>query len=176
MLVTASQMVELLQLKPHPEGGFFRETYCATTMVATPRGERPAGTAILFLVTDESVSKLHRLPGDELWAFQGGLPLELMTIAPDGSVTLRVLGSPQESLMPGSELKRSDSLLQAMVAAGSWQGARLVGGPHLPAERAWALVGCFCAPGFDISDLELGDRETLTAVYPEHAEIISTLT
>ena len=62
------------------------------------------------------------------------------------------------------------------MPAGSWQGARLAGGPHLPAELAWALVSCVVTPGFDFADFELGDRETLLAAHPEHAALILALT
>jgi hypothetical protein len=68
-----------------------------------------------------------------------------------------------------------DWLTQALVPAGSWQGARLAGGPHLPAERAWALVSCVVTPGFDFADFELGERSALLAEFPEHSESIREL-
>jgi len=67
-------------------------------------------------------------------------------------------------------------LPQAVAPAGSWQGARLAGGPHLPADRAWALVSCVVAPGFDFADFELGERDALLAAYPQHADLIRDLT
>jgi len=166
MRPTAAQMAAALGLEPHAEGGFYLETYRAAHTLRTPRGERPAATAILFLVTAESASRLHRLTSDELWVYQGGLPLELVTIAPGGELHRRVLGDLEgEALLP-----------QALVPAGSWQGARLAGGPHLPAELAWALVSCVVTPGFDFADFELGDREALVAEHPEHAALILALT
>ena len=171
MRPTAAQMAASLGLEPHPEGGFFLETYRAAQTLPTPRGERPASTAILFLVTAESVSRLHRLAGDELWVFQGGLPLELVTIAPDGVLQRRVLGDLEEivrSRARGDEPAARfpdglpegsrDWLVQALVPAGSWQGARLAGGPHLPAQYAWALVSCIVTPGFVFDDFELGEQ------------------
>lgn len=163
MRPTAAQMAASLGLEPHPEGGYYLETYRAAQTLRTPRGERPACTAIIFLVTEGSVSRLHRLSSDELWVYQGGLPLELVTIAPDGVLQRRVLGS-------------LDSLTQALVPAGSWQGARLAGGPHLPADHAWALVSCVVTPGFDFADFEMGDRAALLAAHPAHAELIRELT
>jgi predicted cupin superfamily sugar epimerase len=166
MRPTAEQMAVSLGLAPHPEGGYYLETYRAEQTLLTPRGERPASTAILFLITEGSVSHLHRLSSDELWVFQGGLPLEIVTIAPDGELRRRVLGDLEgEGLLP-----------QALVPAGSWQGARLAGGPHLPADRAWALVSCVVTPGFDFADFELGDREALVASHPRHADVIRALT
>jgi len=166
MRPTAAQMAASLGLEPHPEGGYYLETYRAAQTLQTPRGERPASTAIVFLVTAESVSRLHRLTSDELWVYQGGLPLEIVTIAPDGGLERRALGDLQgEGLLP-----------QALVPAGSWQGARLAGGPHLPARYAWALVSCVVSPGFDFADFEVGERAALLAEYPQHGEIIDQLT
>ena len=186
-------MAASLGLAPHPEGGYYRETYRAAQTLVTPRGERPASTAIVFLITAESVSRLHRLASDELWVYQGGLPLELVTIAPDGGLGRRLLGDPVEigrrgdrAHLPAEDVpagapagppEGSQALLsQALVPAGSWQGARLAGGPHLPADRAWALVSCVVTPGFDFEDFELGDREALLASFPQHAGLVRELT
>ena len=165
----ARELAATLGLEPHPEGGFFLETYRAGETVATPRGDRPLSTAILFLVTAEAISRLHRLASDELWVFQGGLPLELVTIERDGTARSRVLGESEE---------RADEqrLPQALVPAGSWQGARLAGGPHLPADYAWALVSCIVTPGFTDEDFELGEPDALLAEHPRHAELIRDFT
>ncbi len=185
MRPTAAELVATLGLEPHPEGGYFRETFRAVQTTPTPRGERPAATAIIFLVTEDSVSRLHRLAGDELWIRQAGLPLELATIAPDGELRRRVLADPSEA---GGASRGGASpegaaagdpagmLPQALVPAGSWQGARLAGGPHLPADRAWALVSCVVTPGFDFADFELGDRDALLAEFPRHGDLIRDLT
>ena len=181
-------MAASLGLAPHPEGGYFLETYRSAQTLVTPRGERSASTAIFFLVTADSVSRLHRLTSDELWVYQGGLPLELTTIAPDGALEVRVLGDleeivrsrdhatpPAEDFPVGLPEGSLSWLSQALVPAGSWQGARLAGGPHLPAEYAWALVSCIVTPGFDYADFEIGEREALLAAYPEHGEVIRAL-
>ena len=182
-----------LGLQPHPEGGYYRETYRAAQTLVTPRGERPASTAIIFLITAESMSRLHRLASDELWVYQGGLPLELVTIAPDGGLGRHLLGDPVEigrrgdrAHLPAEDVPAGAPagppegpqalLSQALVPAGSWQGARLAGGPHLPADRAWALVSCVVTPGFDFGDFELGDREALLASFPQHGGLVCELT
>jgi uncharacterized protein len=185
---TAAQMAVSLGLQPHPEGGFYLETYRAAETLATPRGERPASTAIVFLVTAASVSRLHRLASDELWIYQGGLPLELVTISPSGELACRVLGDlgeivrardhvvePTEDFPVGLPDGALEWRAQALVPAGSWQGARLAGGPHLPADYAWALVSCVVTPGFDFADFEMGEREKLLTAYPQHAEVIGAL-
>jgi len=189
-------MAASLGLEPHPEGGYYRETYRSEQTLRTPRGERPASTAIVFLITAESVSRLHRLASDELWVYQGGLPLELVTIATGGELERRVLGEPVErgrsrghGHLPDEALpagppegsagppEGSPGLLsQALVRADSWQGARLAGGPHLLADNAWALVSCVVTPGFDFEDFELGDREALLASFPQHAGLVRELT
>ena len=74
------------------------------------------------------------------------------------------------------DLEGEGLLPQALVPAGSWQGARLAGGPHLPDRRAWALVSCVVTPGFDFADFEVGERAALFAEYPQHGEIIAQLT
>lgn len=189
MRPTAAHVADSLGLEPHPEGGYYLETYRAAQALQTPRGERPACTAIIFLVTEDSASRLHRLSSDELWVYQGGLPLELVTIAPDGELERRVLGDlaeiapryegdrePAGDVSPRLPQGSHDWLAQALVPAGSWQGARLAGGPHLPAGHAWALVSCVVTPGFDFEDFEMGERDALLAVHPEHAELIRELT
>jgi uncharacterized protein len=181
-------MAASLGLEPHPEGGFYLETYRAERTLSTPVGERPASTAILFLITAESVSKLHRLRSDELWIYQSGLPLELVTISPEGALETRVLGDleeitrsrdhgapPTDEFPVGLPAGVQEWLPQALVPAGSWQGARLAGGPHLPADYAWALVSCVVTPGFDFADFEMGEREALLAGFPQHAEVIGEL-
>jgi predicted cupin superfamily sugar epimerase len=172
MRPTATELAATLGLAPHPEGGFFRETYRAAETLQTPRGERAASTAILFLVTAAAISRLHRLSSDELWVYQGGLPLELVTLSPGGLETRR-LGVPEGGTQEGGG---AEATPQALVPAGSWQGARLAGGPHLPASRAWALVSCIVSPGFEYDDFELGERDALLAAYPEHAEIVAAFT
>jgi len=191
MRPTAAEMAATLGLRPHPEGGFFLETYRSAEAIATSRGERAAATGILFLVTADSHSRLHRLTSDELWVFQGGLPLELATLAPDGGVVRQVLGAVEGPVagerVPGAPASAEPTSAeptsaeagcspQALVPAGSWQGARLAGGPHLPASRAWALVTCIVSPGFDYADFELGAREKLLADYPAHADLIRSFT
>jgi predicted cupin superfamily sugar epimerase len=187
MRPTAAELAATLGLEPHPEGGFFRETYRAAETVVTPRGERAASTAILFLVTAAAISHLHRLSSDELWVFQGGQPLELVTLAPGGELETRVLGDLEESARtpaggrdetdPASATEAGPAWLpQALAPAGSWQGARLAGGPHLPASRAWALVSCIVSPGFEDEDFELGERDALLVAYPKHAEIVTAFT
>ena len=149
--MTAAELARDLSLVPHPEGGFYRETYRSPLMVPTPRGPRAASTAILFLLTAESFSALHRIASDELWHFHAGDTLEIVR-----------LGAPSILLGGGRP--------QAMVPAGEWFGARLAPG------GAWALCGCTVAPGFDFADFEMGERAALTRNFPSEAALIAEMT
>lgn len=161
-------MAAVLGLEAHPEGGFFKETYRAATCIETSRGERAAATAILFLVTAASPSRLHRLASDELWVFQGGVPLELVRLSVFGESSV-VLGDPAGA---GGAARQP----QALVHAGVWQGARVAGARRSPAERAWSLVACIVTPGFDYDDFELGRREELLGLFPEWRALVEALT
>lgn len=132
-----SRVVDDWGLEPHPEGGFYRETYRAQ-MKLTPYswpGERSLATAILYLLPAGQRSARHRVRGDELWLWQGGAAMEL-TVG-------------EERNLVGPERAAGHSL-QVLVPAGAWQSAT-------PAEGAepWSLVACVVAPGFDFADFEL---------------------
>ena len=188
MRPTAAELAHTLGLAPHPEGGFFRETYRGVEVVETPRGRRAACTTILFLVTAAAVSRLHRLSSDEIWVFQGGLPLELVTLAPGGELRRALLGDAAEpdwreaqKAAPPQAAAPKDAPPQALepqalAPAGHWQGARLAGGVRLPVERAWCLVSCVVTPGFEYEDFEMGERAALLAAYPRHAALVRALT
>ena len=133
-----------LNLSPHPEGGYFLETYRSSTTVSTPAGPRSASTAILFLVTPENVSRMHRINSDEIWHFYRGSPLTVVEVQEDGSVRTTLL---------------SQTNSQYVVRSGTWFGS-YTSGPE------YSLVGCTVAPGFDFADFELGSREALLAACP----------
>jgi len=168
MRPTAAEIVATLGLEPHPEGGYYRETYRAPACVETARGARAAATAILFLVTVAEPSRLHRLAGDELWVYQGGLPLELVRLSVFGETSV-LLGDPAG----GAAAARQP---QALVHAGVWQGARVAGARRSAAERAWSLVTCVVTPGFDPADFELGRRDELRRLFPEQRALVDALT
>lgn len=165
-VITLVDVVAALDLEPHPEGGYFRETYRAGEQVVTARGPRTASTAILFLIGLGHPSRFHRLASDELWLFHGGARLELCTLLPDASAETVVLGG--AGLVVGSESVTP----QAIVPAGAWQAARV-----LPTEGVdWSLVSCVATPGFDYADFELAARESLLVTWPDQAELIGALT
>jgi predicted cupin superfamily sugar epimerase len=159
--------VEALGLEPHPEGGFFRETYRAPLVL--PReaigegfgGARACSTAIYFLITAGNFSALHRIASDEAWHFHAGGALEIVTIAEDGT---------RHDLHLGLDVARGERP-QHVVPAGAWFGSRL---RH--DDDGYALVSCTVAPGFDFADFELATRDALVARFPQHAGIIGALT
>lgn len=169
MRPAADEIVATLGLEPHPEGGFYRETYRAAVCVDTARGPRSAATAILFLVTADAPSRLHRLASDELWVFQGGLPLELVRLSVFGETSV-VLAE------PGGARGAAPRQPQALVHAGVWQGARVAGARGSPAGRAWSLVSCIVTPGFDRADFELGRRDELLGLFPGQRALVEALT
>jgi predicted cupin superfamily sugar epimerase len=166
-MVTSVEIVAALGLVPHPEGGFFRETFRAEAEVATPRGPRSAATAILFLVTAGRPSRFHRLLSDELWCFHAGAPLELVTLLPDGSA--------ETVLLSGERLGAAvaEPSPQAIVEAGVWQAARVI---EAGEGEDWSLVSCVVTPGFDYADFELGDPDSLAFAYPDRADEVAALT
>jgi hypothetical protein len=158
---SVEQIIERLALLPHPEGGFFRETYRAAALVPTDRGPRAASTTIYFLVTPGNFSALHRIQSDEGWHFYAGDALEITEIS---------AGETPRVTRLGPDLAAGEAP-QHVVPAGVWFGSRVAAGPH-----GYALVGCTVAPGFDMADFELGRRADLLAAFPTARDMILGLT
>ena len=154
-------IVRSLGLAPHPEGGFYRETFRAPLVLGgLPHGApRRASTAIYFLLPAGDFSAFHRVRSDEVWHHYGGDPVALHVIGEDGAYEARRLG---RDLAAGETP-------QLVVPAGAWQAAEPLG------ER-FALCGCTVAPGFDFADFELAARADLAARFSRHAAVISRLT
>lgn len=132
--MTAEEIIALLALEPHPEGGHFRETF----RDAAPEGGRPASTLIYFLLRRGERSHWHKVDAAEAWHHYAGAPLRLSTAPSDaGPVTHQMLGS---DLGAGERP-------QAVVPAHHWQAAESLG--------AWTLAGCTVAPGFDFAGFTL---------------------
>jgi len=165
--MTSDDVKQLLQLTPlDVEGGFFRQTYRSRWQVPVEclpdgvSGARSIGTAIYYLVTPESLSKLHRLPGTEIFHFYLGDPVVMLQLHPDGKTQTVTLG---HDLAAGHQP-------QVVVRGGVWQGCKLA------AAGQWALLGTTMSPGFDYADFETGVRDELTAQYPDMADAIRQYT
>jgi predicted cupin superfamily sugar epimerase len=145
------------------EGGFFVPTW--TSPDKDPKGRAHSST-ILFLITSEEFSALHRLRMDEIWHFSAGDPAELVVMGPSaGSCRVTMLGA---DVAIGH-------FPQAVVMAGEWQGAR-IRHPGGPGAKGWTLFGCTVTPAWDEREFELGRREALLAEFPAHRELIHGLT
>jgi predicted cupin superfamily sugar epimerase len=160
-MLTLDQIKTLLKLEPHPkEGGFFAETYRCATDIATENGPRSLHTAIYYLLTPESFSEMHVLPGDEMFHFYLGDPVETLQLFSDGSSDIVTLG---QGIAQGMKL-------QHVVRGGVWQGSRLkVGGRY-------ALLGTTMSPGFAYEDYESGIASELITQWPERSALIRELT
>ena len=166
-MLSATDVIYRLNLQPHPvEGGYFCETHRTFEQVpasSLPRhpGSRSAGTAIYFLLTGETVSEMHRLPGDEVFHFYAGDPMRMLQLHPNGDAKTYELGI---DLVAGQ-------VPQLVVPGGVWQGSHVLPGPH-----GFVLLGATMSPGFDYTDYTTGPRSELTARWPEFAELIAKLT
>jgi predicted cupin superfamily sugar epimerase len=158
----AEELIDRLGMAPHPERGFYVETYRASLTVEarTHGGARAASTAIYFLVTAAQPSTyLHRLRSDELFHLYEGGPLEVLLLDPSGPGEVRRLG-----LDVGAGERP-----QLVIPAGTWFGVELgAGAPH-------CLFGCTVTRGFDFADFELANGPELAIRYPRHAERIARM-
>lgn len=158
-------LVEQLQLKPHPEGGYYVETYRSGETIghdALPRrfnGDRNFSTAIYFLLPAGVFSAFHRIKSDECWHFYEGTALHIYVIDEAGNLSVVKLGN---NIHAGEKF-------QAVVPAGCWFAS-------MPATNdGYSLVGCTVAPGFDFADFEMAIAESLSEKYPLHKDIIAKL-
>jgi predicted cupin superfamily sugar epimerase len=150
------RLIDQLSLMPHPEGGYYRETYRAAARVsrASDGADRSASTAIYYLLSDEAYSAWHRIRSDEGWHFYAGDVLNVHVLTPDGTLTTHRLGNPL--FQPGT-------VFQAMVPAGCWFAAE-----RIPGAAGYALVGCTVAPGFEFSEFELASPAELAGFASSH--------
>jgi predicted cupin superfamily sugar epimerase len=155
----AQALVAALGLAPHPEGGFYRETFRAPTVFDTTQGSRAASTAIYFLLPAGTFSALHRVRSDEVWHHYDGDPLDLHTIDDSGHHAVARVG---RAISLGERP-------QLIVPAGVWQAA-------VPVGFAYALCGCTVSPGFDFADFEMPSRALLLRRFPDLGDVIAALT
>lgn len=136
----AAELIATLELRPHPEGGFYREIFRSPTQVnpVDGRGPRAALTTIYFLLPEGSISRWHRVISDEVWHLYEGGPLELLELSESGHALRRHRLGP---------LDGGEQTPVRTIPAGSWQAARPLGG--------YALVGCTVGPGFDFADFSM---------------------
>ena len=160
------EIIKELDLKPHPEGGYFRETYRSegeikeSSLDSNFKGKRNYATCIYFLLTSGNFSAFHRIKQDEIWHFYSGSPIRLHTISETGLHSEFIIGN---DLLKGE-------VPQLVVPSGYWFGAEVIN------KNDYTLVGCTVSPGFDFKDFEMPSRQELISLFPEHKLLITQLT
>jgi len=158
--MTAKEIIKALQMQPHPEGGYYAETYRSDATLLNRNGEkRNCCTAIYFLLENEDKSHFHRIQSEELWFFHQGDPLEIVSIRDEEP----------HFIILGNDIAKGE-VPQAMVPAHTWFGSRLQGG------AGYSLVSCTVAPGFDFTDFELANKSQLIQEFPHLTDLITELT
>jgi len=152
-----SKLVEKFELEPHPEGGYYKETYRCKNKI--PGDHRAYSTGIYFLLGQSDVSHFHRIKSDEMWHFYLGGPLTIVEIDESGKLIETILGTDiEQGMVP-----------QYTVKASRWFGS-------FPSQGSeYSFVGCTVAPGFDFKDFVLAKRSDLVKAYPQHAAMIEKL-
>ena len=165
-MLSVKDIVKKLDLQPHPEGGYYKETYRSEDIIRDTilgnefNGSRNLCTGIYYLLESDDFSALHKINQDEMWHFYLGEAIELTMISEAGELSMVTIGNNVSN----------GEVLQFVVPKRNWFGARLL------KANSFALVGCTVSPGFDFNDFKLGEREELLNKFPQHDEIIESLT
>ncbi len=160
------EIVAHLEMLPHPEGGFYKETYRSNGVISKNHlisdfsGDRNYSTAIYFLLTSDNFSAFHKIKQDEIWHYYEGASLYVHVIDQEGKYTRYTVGMNLDN----------DEYPQLVVPAGCWFAS------SVKDVEAYSLVGCTVAPGFDFEDFELANRNELVNEYPLHKDLITKLT
>ncbi len=163
---TVQKLIDKLDLQPHPEGGYFKETYRSPVKINSEAlgknydGNRNVSTCIYFMLTSETFSAFHKINQDEIWHFYTGSPISLHIISEEGE---------HSEILIGCEMDKNQ-VPQAVVNGGSYFAAKVT------EANSYALVGCTVAPGFDFKDFYLPSQEELTAKFPKHKRLIEQFT
>ena len=164
-MISPEQLIQQYELAPHPEGGWYKETYRSKEAIAAAAlperftGQRVFSTAIYFLLETGNFSAFHKIRSDECWHFYTGDPLEVYVLKPEGSLDVIHLGS---------DISKQQ-VFQYVVPANCWFASR-------PSpDSKFSFVGCTVAPGFDFADFELATADNLIDEFPQHKDLIQSL-
>lgn len=163
----AKFFVDLFNLQPHPEGGYYVQLFesnhvvTSTDMTRYEHQNRRAGTSIYYLLNRSDFSAWHRLKSDEIWHYYKGSDVIIYLIDRENNLRSYQLGD------PGKDSKAS---FQISIPSDTWFSAELVD------KESYGLVGCTVSPGFQFADFELGDRDLLLQQFPQHESFITKLT
>lgn len=164
-MISAQQIIEHYKLLPHPEGGWYQETYRSKEIIAQQSlpirfsGDRFFSTAIYFLLEQGNFSSFHKIKSDECWHFYDGGPLIIYIIHLNGML---------ETVYLGNNIQNNE-YFQYVVPANCWFAS-------IPApDTQFSFVGCTVSPGFDFQDFELARAADLSKEFPQHSELITAL-
>ncbi|MCA0431151.1 MAG: cupin domain-containing protein [Bacteroidetes bacterium] len=160
--MTVEFLVNRFNLLPHPEGGFYKETYRNENkeLFTNFNGKRNLSTAIYFLIEQNNFSAFHKIKSDEMWHFYYGDALEVIEINEIGELKHTVIGN---------QIQKGETF-QYNVKANTWFASRVY------KNGTFSFVGCTVAPGFDFLDFELASASDLILNYPQHKQVIMQLT
>ena len=159
-MLTANDYIEQLNLLPHPEGGYYKETYRSSNELQVKGfvGERSVATSIYFLLSDNEKSHLHRIKSDEQWYYHNGNVLEII-IFHQGKLSIQLLGK---------DIENGESL-HITVPARAWFGSRVKD------QTGFVLVSCVVAPGFDFADFELALYKKVSRDFPAYDSVLKEM-
>jgi hypothetical protein len=164
-MIDPFEIIQLLKLIPHPEGGYYREVYRSDEIVKKEslpiryNGNRSVSTSIYYMLVGEQVSRFHRLKSDEIWHFYLGSQLIIHILDHK---------SGYEKITVGNDLNNGE-LPQLIIQKEKYFSA------EVSDKNSFSLIGCTVAPGFDFNDFEFGQEEKLINSFPEYAELIKRL-
>jgi len=171
--MNADDVIRALDLSPLPwVGGWYRETWRSKANIPGPElgdqydGERSAGTAIYYVLTTDTLSRMHRLPSDETFHFYLGDPVEMLLLHPDSTNS--------EIITFGQDIFGGDHV-QYTILGNTWMGGRLKRDAAVPDAVGFALMGTTVSPGFDFADLEMGTFDDLAVQHPDRKDLIKAL-
>ena len=162
----AKEYIDKLQLKVHPEGGYFSEVYRSEELIKVNHlserynSSRSFSTSIYFMLEGNQFSSFHRLKSDELWHFYDGTALTIIVINEKGLL---------DKIRLGNDLNKRETF-QTVIKKNSWFAAELID------KNSFALIGCTVSPGFDFDDFELGNRNDLVKEFPQYKKVIVKFT
>lgn len=154
--------IELLNLEPHPEGGYFRSSFRSTdSVIVNERYDAPntrlAGSAIYYYLEANDFSAWHRIKSDEIWHFYDGTPVLIHVLHENGEYEQQLIGNTSHD---------NAAAFQLAIRAGTWFAAELQN------KNSFALLGCTVSPGFEYKDFEMAKHSQLLKQFPQHEEII----
>jgi len=158
--MNAEDIINKLEMLPHPEGGYYKETYRSEEQTINKEGnKRNTSTAIYFLLENNNISRFHRIKSDELWFFHQGNAIEIVSIKNNKLVSITL----------GNDIDKGE-VPQAVIPANVWFASSVKDG------SGFGLVSCTVAPGFDFADFKMAKQDELLQEYPMFESVIKKYT